>query len=272
MSEQTENLYTTDACESLRARLAKYENAEGRPLQRGGVVLSDEELWSIRNQVAIHEVLRDDDSVKICVKHGRAVEQAVLERLNSFPVSAGGLSGAIDQIAAIERSIDRRDARLAAMAESAGGVDERAAFEAWARREGIALWRNQENKEKYYCGAAQQAWESWQKRATCSDDSHNFKNFHRLLCERFGYTHDGKDWRRDQVSLIEHIAKLVSNPYAQPAWLPCGYALVPVEPTPEMLAANIAGGKMENRADLRPMIYRAMLAAAPSAVSQEQGE
>ncbi|HVM93422.1 MAG TPA: hypothetical protein VMT67_11455 [Terriglobales bacterium] len=39
-----------------------------------------------------------------------------------------------------------------------------------------------------------------------SDDSHRFKNFHRLLCERFDYVHDEKDWRRDQISLIEHIA------------------------------------------------------------------
>lgn len=33
-----------------------------------------------------------------------------------------------------------------------------------------------------------------------------FKNFHRVLCERFGYVHDEIDWRRDQISLIEHIA------------------------------------------------------------------
>jgi len=35
---------------------------------------------------------------------------------------------------------------------------------------------------------------------------HEFKNFHRLLCERFGYGHDERDWRRDQLSLIEYIA------------------------------------------------------------------
>ncbi|MGB8420184.1 hypothetical protein [Paraburkholderia sp.] len=40
------------------------------------------------------------------------------------------------------------------------------------------------------------------------DDAHAFKNFHRLLCERFDYVHDDKDWRRDQLSLIEHIARL----------------------------------------------------------------
>src|SRR5262249_50240087 len=33
--------------------------------------------------------------------------------------------------------------------------------------------------------------------------------FHRLLCERFDYMHDEKDWKRDQISLIEHIARRV---------------------------------------------------------------
>ena len=33
-----------------------------------------------------------------------------------------------------------------------------------------------------------------------------FANFHRQLCERFGYAHDPEHWRRDQISLIEHIA------------------------------------------------------------------
>ena len=41
---------------------------------------------------------------------------------------------------------------------------------------------------------------------------HEFENFHRNLCERFGYMHDPVDWKRDQVSLIEHIASLI------PAW------------------------------------------------------
>jgi hypothetical protein len=38
------------------------------------------------------------------------------------------------------------------------------------------------------------------------DADHEFKNFHRALCERFEYVHDEKDWKRDQLSLIEHIA------------------------------------------------------------------
>lgn len=36
---------------------------------------------------------------------------------------------------------------------------------------------------------------------------HAFKNFHRMLCERFDYVHDEKDWERDQVSLMEWIAR-----------------------------------------------------------------
>lgn len=42
-------------------------------------------------------------------------------------------------------------------------------------------------------------------------DSHDFKNFHRNLCERFGYAHDERDWQRDQLSLIEWIASRVET-------------------------------------------------------------
>jgi hypothetical protein len=51
MSEQTANLCTTDACESLRARLAKYEDAEGRPAvvgDQGELILSLTELADVR--------------------------------------------------------------------------------------------------------------------------------------------------------------------------------------------------------------------------------
>ena len=47
------------------------------------------------------------------------------------------------------------------------------------------------------------------------DADHEFKNFHRALCERFGYTHDERDWKRDQVSLIEWIAKQ-AQPHQEP--------------------------------------------------------
>jgi hypothetical protein len=47
-------------------------------------------------------------------------------------------------------------------------------------------------------------------------DDQQFKNFHRALCERFGYCHDEKDWQRDQLSLIEHIAAQLPTPGKQP--------------------------------------------------------
>lgn len=56
-----------------------------------------------------------------------------------------------------------------------------------------------------------------------------FKNFHRQLCERFGYTHDEKDWRRDQVSLIEFIA-------AQPRAVPDGMGEAVLVPRETLLA------------------------------------
>ena len=40
--------------------------------------LTDDELWAIRNHVAINEVTRDDDSRTICIKQGRAVIRAML--------------------------------------------------------------------------------------------------------------------------------------------------------------------------------------------------
>lgn len=48
---------------------------------------------------------------------------------------------------------------------------------------------------------------------------HSFKNFHRNLCERFGYVHDEVDWFRDQASLEEYIAgelKAAAEPHPAP--------------------------------------------------------
>ena len=42
-------------------------------------------------------------------------------------------------------------------------------------------------------------------------EAHSFKNLHRLLCDRFDYTHDETDWKRDQVSLIEWIASRIAT-------------------------------------------------------------
>ncbi|MGV0128890.1 hypothetical protein [Burkholderia gladioli] len=102
-----------------------------------------------------------------------------------------------------------------------------------------------------------------------ADAEHRFKNFHRLLCERFDYTHDEIDWKRDQVSLIEHIAKKIAAPRAAvPA--PKGWKLVPVERSYNMrVKAMIAFNKAEkagnDRDDALDAAHRAMLDAAPAA-------
>ena len=51
----------------------------------------------------------------------------------------------------------------------------------------------------------------WEERAAKAEaaraeETRQFKNFHRNLCERFNYCHDEIDWKRDQASLEEHIA------------------------------------------------------------------
>jgi hypothetical protein len=69
--------------------------------------------------------------------------------------------------------------------------------------------------------------------APAQNSDHEFKNFHRVLCERFGYTHDEVDWKRDQVSLIEWIAKQV-NP-AAPVQEPVAW-WVPKHKAPDMVS------------------------------------
>lgn len=70
-----------------------------------------------------------------------------------------------------------------------------------------------------------------------------FKNFHRLLCERFGYMHDEKDWKRDQVSLIEWI---VTHRAAEPAAVPDENGITDED------AANIGRSLMKTIARNRP--------------------
>jgi len=84
MSEQAANLCTADACESLRARLAKYEDAEGRPV----AVLPDHERAKLVN------ALRDCATTYAGTDQLRAQIATVLGQfipLNSSPVSAGGV-------------------------------------------------------------------------------------------------------------------------------------------------------------------------------------
>lgn len=59
-----------------------------------------------------------------------------------------------------------------------------------------------------------------EKDAEIAAERHAFKNFHRMLCERFCYTHDDVDWKRDQVSLMEFIAQAQAPVAAMPDYSP----------------------------------------------------
>lgn len=101
------------------------------------------------------------------------------------------------------------------------------------------------------------------------DADHEFKNFHRLLCERFDYVHDDMDWKRDQVSLIEWIARRVSGePEGGAGDMRGDFALVPLKPDDAMQAAGAQAVRMDttvlNRIWTANAVFKAMVAAAPS--------
>ncbi len=83
-------------------------------------------------------------------------------------------------------------------------------------------------------------------------DTHHFKNFHRLLCERFDYCHDEVDWRRDQLSLIEHIASRLTRRGA------VDDAMV----ERARIAYHKARGSYEGESEIDPEDIRAALVAA----------
>lgn len=131
---------------------------------------------------------------------------------------------------------ERRKAREALAANEAQPVqDERAAFEAWLQKchpgaVGAELIGKEENaSDSYTYFGVNKQWRAWQARAALAatpapapeaDAMHAFKNFHRNLCNRFGYFHDDENWERDLCSLEEHIAgylKLVMAAATTPA-------------------------------------------------------
>lgn len=70
------------------------------------------------------------------------------------------------------------------------------------------------------------------------------------------------EWRKLDAALTDYRAARLrgkAEPVSQPYTLPDGYALVPVEPTPEMLTASYMFAHVDNTVDS----WKAMLAAAP---------
>lgn len=65
------------------------------------------------------------------------------------------------------------------------------------------------------CEAIRMEQEIERLRAELASTTGAFKNFHRNLCERFGYVHDKNDWPRDQISLEEFIAAKLAKSEAE---------------------------------------------------------
>lgn len=128
----------------------------------------------------------DENSVAMAWNTVRAEARKLAGR------SGGGLALS-DLLAAVDQFGDRRAAQASKAQPKGTLTDEQADAIADAHR-----WDGECNQ----CPAAA---------------LHAFKNFHRLLCERFGYVHDEKDWRRDQLSLIEFIAAKITS-LSREAW------------------------------------------------------
>lgn len=293
MSEQTANLCTTDAAESLRAVVAERDREIER-LKEGQSILilaRDEQkrlaneyrdLWSraaVKAQparVVLPEPLKRGDEGG-SGEYGAAMIRGYnaclreVARLNQAPVSAGEpceCGGSphtteclYEHFLSYSQMTDHPLLRYAyfhgAHAEcekpSAGGVDERAAFEAWARKHNSSLSEDEIDQPEdinldkqagvYIWANAESAWMAWQARAALSAPSHG-----------------------------EQVRHMV----------PAGWKLVPVEPTREMISA--ASGAITTPDDLPPAgagrwsmsdiafrsRYRAALAAAPSPASQKE--
>lgn len=148
MSEQTANLCTTDACESLRARLAKYEDAEGRPV---GNHANNAVITGMAD--ALRHVIKELDA-EACEDIDYAQVSGALgayelfgHSLNSSPVSAGDRDALLylmdrfdnevwvcprcsheETTSEMDSAGYLREYLAGAQHASAGGVDERAAM------------------------------------------------------------------------------------------------------------------------------------------------
>ncbi|MFP5419924.1 MAG: hypothetical protein ACLGID_00455 [Gammaproteobacteria bacterium] len=182
MSEQTANLCTTDACESLRQRLAKYEDAEGRPLR--ALLLPE------RKPVEPLDFNRTTSDVK-AMAHNACLDEVAL--LNSSPVSSGDpekCSYQDDPRSPAELSL--AGCNCVRFGEgnphwpcklhtpvSACGVDELAAFEAWylghfymGDKQCGLEWLSTEPCGGYRHQHPAEQWIVWQARAALSAPSH----------------------------------------------------------------------------------------------------
>jgi len=84
---------------------------------------------------------------------------------------------------------------------------------------------------------------------------------------RAGGKWDGDKWVIEDADLHPFARSIAAPPAQASAWVPEGYALVPVKPTPEMLSAVTTSKHEGLRVEAMRMAaedYKAMLAAAPT--------
>jgi hypothetical protein len=153
---------------------------------------------------------------------------------------------------------------------------ERERFEAWAASEGFNIDRDESEKYRdYHRATTRWAWQAWQARAALASQqaapapqSCQHKRYSVDVQEQTGRCYDcGAEGRMQFVVPVSQQA---------PADVP-GFALVPIEPTPEMALAfwsmhdraKAPGGS--RRTDFRGA-YSAMLAASPLPPQKSQGD
>ncbi|MBU0901923.1 MAG: hypothetical protein KKH62_08180 [Gammaproteobacteria bacterium] len=275
MTELEMHETSLDSLEVLRARLAKYEDADGKPIttiaeQARGIERLTEQLehWLSLDKQRDAELaaLKAQQSGVVPELPGEYSAACAAARLNSSPVSAGdpcmcggnphttqclyehflSYSGMADQPTL--RYAYFHGAGFAAEIDqpSAGGVDERALYEQSCKERAASNGRVYEahyfkrpaGVGEYLNPGAEHGWQVWQQARAALSANHS-----------------------------EQVRHMV----------PDGWKLVPVEPTRAMrysvettrLASAVTRQSAQH--EIGVQVYSAMLAAAPSAGSQEQG-
>jgi hypothetical protein len=234
MSEQTANLCTTDACESLRALLAKYEDAEGRPAV-------DESWRLIKNKE-----LRNVERLRSLSNHLLQCAHCAVKP--DISIDGSGKILMFHDCLAFE---NRRIVKVS-------GDDKHI----------INTWENltfPPEEEKTYNIAALKAQPSGVVLPVRADSVAAASGYH-------------KGWN----ACLDEVARLNSSPVSSAPshgeQVREGWKLVPVEPTEAMLREALSYDSIQdpNNPDSRVeellIDWSLMLSAAPSAVSQEQGE
>lgn len=272
MSEQTANLCTTDACESLRARLAKYEDAEGRPVvvgDQGELILSLTELADVRFDHDHRLLLRAAHALESQAREIKLVRDALDELLLRVRPSdvceachGQGYFFTCEDIStnkttrAIKTSCPKCSGELATALPVREAVAE--AKPEWAK--------------------CKPDWLIVYLREVARLNSSHVSLTQCDGCRAGIPLENGMHAMGIPGGYADKMMCTASHYESAPSHgeqVRAGWQWVPVDPTPEMLAAVTTSKHEALRAEVMRMAatdYRLMLAAAPSAVSQEQGE